>query len=155
MKFQGAVAKMMARCAPKVCKPHVIFENGQKVTCAESLKALCGSFVSASLFCKKLSKDPASTGFELNPCNPCAVSKMISGKQMTVVWHVDDLKASHVNKRVNDEFYEWLKSKCEDEEIGIVKARRGKIHDFLGTKLDCTEDGIAKMDVIEMFARNV
>ena len=46
-------------------------------------------------------------------------------------------------------FCEWLKSKCEDKEIGIVKARRGKIHDFLGMKLDCTEKGIAKMDTIE------
>jgi len=30
VRLQGAVAKMMVRCAPKVCKPHVVFENGQK-----------------------------------------------------------------------------------------------------------------------------
>ena len=64
----------------------------------------------------------SSQGFELNPCNPCAVNKMTSGKQMTVVWHVDDLKTSHINKRVNNEFLEWLKSKHEDKEIGVVKA---------------------------------
>ena len=45
----------------------------------------------------------------------------MSGKQMTVVWHVDDLKTSHVNKRVNAKFLEWLKSKHEDKKIGIVK----------------------------------
>ena len=30
VKLRGAVAKMMVRCAPKVCKPCVVFENRQK-----------------------------------------------------------------------------------------------------------------------------
>ena len=78
--------------------------------------------MSTLLFCKKLLKDLALIGFELDPYNLCAVNKMASGKQMTVVWHIDDLKSSHVNKRVNDELLEWLKSKCEDKEIGVMKA---------------------------------
>ena len=103
-------------------KPCVAFKNGQKVTCVELLKASCGSLMSTLSFCKKPLKDPRSQGFELDPCNPCAVNKMTSGKHMTVVWHTDDLKASHVNKRVNDNFLEWLKSKCKDKEIGVMKA---------------------------------
>ena len=90
--------------------------------------------MSAPSFYKKLLKDLASQGFELNPCDLCAVNKMTSGKQMTVVWHVDDLKSSHVNKRVNNEFYEWLKIRHEDEEIGKTQAALGKIHNFLGVK---------------------
>ena len=81
-----------------------MFEDGQKVICVESLKALCGSLMSALSFCKKLLKGLTLIGFELNPFNPCAVNKMASCKQMTVVWHIDDLKTSHVNKTVNDEF---------------------------------------------------
>ena len=122
MKLHGAVAKMMTQCAPKICKPCIVFENGQKAMHVELLKASCGSLMSAPLFHKKSLKDLTLQGFELNPCNPCVVNKMMSGKQMTVVWHVDDLKKSHVNKRVNNKFLEWLKSKCEDKEIGIVKA---------------------------------
>ena len=130
MRLRGAVAEMMVRCAPEVCKPHVVFENGQKVICVESSKALCGLSISALLFCKKSLKDLASMGFELNPYDPCVANKMINGKQMTIVWHVDDLKASHINAKVNDEFYEWLKSKCEDKEIGILKPEEARFMIF-------------------------
>ena len=34
-------------------------------------------------------------GFEVNPYDPCVVNKMINGSQMTVTWHVDELKISH------------------------------------------------------------
>ena len=62
---------------------------------------------------------------------------------------VDDLKPSHVNKRVNDEFYKWLKSKCEDEEISKMKATCGKMHDCLGMKLDCTKDCTVEADMVD------
>ena len=127
VKLRGAVVEMMVQCAPKICKPHVVFENGQKVICAESLKALHGSSMFALSFHNEPLKDLALIGFELNPCNPCVANKMINGKQMTVVWHVDDLKPSHINKRVDNESCEWLKSRREDAEIGKMKAARGKL----------------------------
>ena len=34
-------------------------------------------------------------GFEVNPYDPCVANKDINGSQMTVTWHVDDLKVSH------------------------------------------------------------
>ena len=36
-------------------------------------------------------------GFEINPYDPYVANKMIDGKQMMVLWHVDDLKVSHVD----------------------------------------------------------
>ena len=47
-----------------------------------------------------------SQGFESNPCNPCVVNKTVDGKQMTMVWHVNDLKSCDANSKVNNEFYE-------------------------------------------------
>jgi hypothetical protein len=44
----------------------------------------------------------------MNPYDPCVANRMIGGKQQTVTWHVDDLMSSHVNKKVNDDFLEWL-----------------------------------------------
>ena len=44
-------------------------------------------------------------GFEINPYNPCVVNKRVNGKQLTVMWHVDDVKSSHVDSKVNDIFY--------------------------------------------------
>ena len=35
---------------------------------------------------------------------------MINGHQMTVLWHVDDLKASHKDMKVLDEFVDYLRS---------------------------------------------
>jgi hypothetical protein len=34
---------------------------------------------------------------EINPYDFCVANKTIDNKQCTVVWHVDDLKISHVN----------------------------------------------------------
>jgi len=39
----------------------------------------------------------------LNPYDKCIVNKKIHGKQCTIIWHVDDLKISHVEKKVVDD----------------------------------------------------
>ena len=85
----------------------------------------------------------------MNPYDPCVANKIINGKQLTVVWHVDDLKASHVDPKVIDKFIKWLKDKYEDKEIGLLKATSGKIHNYLGMNLDYTEEGIVKIDMID------
>ena len=54
----------------------------------------------ALLFWKKLSGSLEEWGFEQNPYNWCVVNKMVNGKQCTIVWHVDDLKVSHVDPEV-------------------------------------------------------
>jgi len=37
-------------------------------------------------------------GFKLNEYDQCMANKTINGKQCTIIWHVDDLKISHVEK---------------------------------------------------------
>jgi hypothetical protein len=34
---------------------------------------------------------------------------MVNGKQMEVIWHVDDLKVSHVDPKENTKFANWMK----------------------------------------------
>ena len=58
---------------------------------------------------------------------------MVDGKQLTLTWHVDDVKASHVHKKVIDEFIKWVRSKYED--VTPVKPSRGKKHDYLAMNL--------------------
>ena len=65
--------------------------------------------VSAMLFYCKLTKALLSYGFELNPYDPCVVNKKTNGEQLTVCWHVDNLKSSHINPKVNNEFLQWTK----------------------------------------------
>ena len=65
--------------------------------------------VSAMLFYHKLTKALLSYSFELNPYDLCVVNKMVNGEQLTVCWHVDDLKSSHIDPKDNDEFLQWIK----------------------------------------------
>ena len=47
-------------------------------------------------------------GFELNLYNSCVANNIIRGKQITVYWHVDNLKVSHVDLKYFTNFMEWL-----------------------------------------------
>ena len=60
-------------------------------------KALYGMLKSALLLYQKLRDDLERNGFQINPYDPCVANKMIDGEQMTIIWHVDDLKVSHKN----------------------------------------------------------
>ena len=65
--------------------------------------------VSAMLFYHKLTKALLSYGFKLNPYDPHVVNKMVNGEQLTICWHVGDLKSSHIDPKVNDKFLQWIK----------------------------------------------
>lgn len=51
------------------------------------------------LFYKKVIKDLQVCGFELNPYNQYVANKIFRREQMTITWHVDDLKMSQGPKR--------------------------------------------------------
>ena len=75
--------------------------------------------VSAMLFYCKLSKALLSYGFELNPYDPFVVNKMVNAEQLTICWNVDNLKSSHIDPKVNDEFLQWIKDMFR--QLGEVK----------------------------------
>ena len=60
-------------------------------------KALYGILQAALLFWKLLSDIKIECGFKLNDYNKCIENKTIKGKQCTIIWHVDDLKISHMD----------------------------------------------------------
>ena len=64
---------------------------------------------SAMLFYCKLTKALLSYSFELNPYDPSVANKMVNGEPLTICWHVDDLKSSHIDPTVNDKFLHWIK----------------------------------------------
>ena len=59
-------------------------------------KALYGMLESSLKFYEQLRKDLKNAGFKVNPYDPCVANKIANGTQMTVTWHVDDLKVSHM-----------------------------------------------------------
>jgi Reverse transcriptase (RNA-dependent DNA polymerase) len=113
----------------------------------ELLKALYGTIRAARLIWEKLSSKLQEWGFTANNYDSCVVNMIVNGKQLTVAWHVDDLKVSHVDVIVVDEFLEQL-----DGEFGKetpMNKNRGKIHDYLGMILNFTEKGKVKIDMSE------
>lgn len=147
MKIRGALVDMLVDIAPDAYAEFVTFQHGQKVLYVRMLKALYGMLTSSLLYYKKFKKDMEEIGFELNPYDPCVANRVVNGKQHTVVWHVDDLKSSHQDKHVNDEFHKWLQQKYGDEKIGQVKAVRGHTHDYLGVVLDFSTPGMVGVDM--------
>ena len=125
----------------------LVYEKGQKVLCVHILRAICGVLMSGILFYKKFRKALEAKGHKVNPHDPCVANELINGKQHTVSWHVDDLKGSHIDPKVNDEFQEWLQK--EFGQIKDVAGTRGKRHVHLGMTLDHSTPGEVKVDMID------
>ena len=103
-------------------------------------KALYGMLESALWFYKKLRADLEADRFIVNDYDPYVANKIVNGTQMTVTWHVDDLKVSHKDQSAINYFAVWLRSKYERKHKGLfLTYHKGKVHDYLGIDLNYTE----------------
>jgi hypothetical protein len=82
-------------------------------------------------------------GFELNKYDRCVANKMIDGKQCTILWHVDDLKLSHMDDAVVEEIISKLDERYGKEAPLVVT--RGNVHDYLDMTLDFSVKGKVKV----------
>jgi hypothetical protein len=86
----------------------------------------------------------------------CCMNKVINGKQCTIVWHVDDLKISHMCSKVVTEIIEMV-----GKEFGNHKpltVQRGLLHDYLGMTIDLSVKGkvmITMIDFIEKMLEEI
>jgi hypothetical protein len=111
MLLRGRLAELMVKTAPDIYRNYITVDaTNQPVLYVKSQKALYGCLRSALLFYLKFVGDIESQGFTLNPYDPCVANKVINGKQFTVVWHVDDIKMSHVDEKEVSKLITWLKS---------------------------------------------
>ena len=147
LKIRGRLVDILEQIDPATYEPFVQYQNGDKILYCIVLKAIYGMLTSALLFYKQWRSDLTKRGYAINPYDPCVANKFINGKQHTVIWHVDDLKLSHVDKKVNDDFIRWVDELYGDDEIGRVKAVRGKKHDYIGMVLDYTIPGQVTIDM--------
>ena len=107
--LRGRMAEMTVRTAPEVYAKYVTLKNGKPILYVRLLKALYRCLRSALLFYNKLMADLEAYWFTINPYDPCIANKMVNEKQLTVTWHVDDLKISHVDSEVVTGLIEYLK----------------------------------------------
>ena len=108
------------------------------------MKAVYGLLRSALLFYKKLRAQLEQMGFEINPYDPCVANKTVGGSQMTVTWHVDDLKVSHKDPVAVTAFLYQLGKLYK----GQLAVKRGSIHTYLGMDFDCSTKKAVKLSII-------
>jgi hypothetical protein len=87
-----------------------------------------------------------SWGFVTNPYDPCVVNKIINCTQCTILWHIDDLKISHINPNVVTSVINQLLAEFGKEALLTVSRR--KIHEYLGMTLDYTLPGKVQIQMI-------
>jgi hypothetical protein len=63
---------------------------------------------------------------------------------MTITWHVDDLKVSHIDPFQITKFASYLASIYRE---GLV-VHHGKVHDYLGMDLNFANEGVAQISMI-------
>jgi hypothetical protein len=135
--LDGRMAELLAKISPETYQEYVHHKRGQAYIYCLLNVALYGTLKAAVLFWKKLSKSLKMRGFVINPYDWCVANKMVNGKQLTILWHVDDLKLSHKDTKVIDEIIASLKA--EYEKVGVMTVRRGKVHEYLGMTLDFSQ----------------
>ena len=81
-------------------------ENSKLTIYVKLKKALYGTIQTALLFWKNLTKVLKKWGFTINPYGWCVANKLVKGKQLTIVWNVDDLKISRVDQEVVSDLIE-------------------------------------------------
>ena len=146
VRFTGEMVSMLLHIDNDMYKDYVVTEKGKMVMYMELLKALYGTLCTARLFWQKLSKQLIDVwGFTPNKYDDCVVNKIINGHQMSVVWHVDDLKVSHVHGKEVDKFIMQM-----EETFGAdapLSVSHGKIHDYLGMNLNFRVKGEVRIDM--------
>ena len=140
------MVNMLLQINKGMYKDYVMMEKGEQVMYMELLKALYGTLCAAHLFWEKLSKQLIDVwGFVPNKYDDCVVNKTINGHQMTVVWHVDDLKVSHVDAKEVWKFIQQMEETFgKDTPLSVS---HGRTHDYLGMTLDFHNKGKVRIDM--------
>ena len=99
MLLEGTIAKFIVKLEPSLYRKFVWRNKQDKPMLYVKLqKALYGTLQATLLFWKLLSDTLVEWGFKLSDYDKCVANKTINGKQCTIIWHVDDLNISHVEK---------------------------------------------------------
>jgi hypothetical protein len=101
--IRGPLVNIMVSIAPDVYGPYETDgKKGKKQLLVQCFTALYGTMVASLLYYKKFVKSLKSKGFKLNPYDPCVANKQVKGEQLTVCFHVNNCKISHLIPKVMD-----------------------------------------------------
>ena len=94
-----------------------------------------GTLLGAILFYKKLSGQLYEWGYEQNPYDPCTFNKTVNGEQLTIKFHVGDLRCSHMEQKVLNDLVKDLNNVFLTSKKELTETK-GDIHEYLGLAID-------------------
>ena len=138
--FRGEMVDKLLEIDHDLYSSYITEEKGEKEMYVELLMALYGTLRAARLFWEKLrAKLVNDWDFVPNRYDSCMVNKKVNNKQLTVAWHVDNLKVSHEEEEVLDEFIDMMEKEFgQDAPLSVTQ---GPIQKYLGMTLDFSEKG--------------
>ena len=172
--LRGELAELMVQVDPSIYRQYVSTDKrGNPVLYMQLYKSVYGLMRSSLLFYRKLRGELESYGLTVNPYDPCVANMMVPKSmavesperhrsegnpppvdetanvdsdlvQLTVLWHVDDLKISCVNEFEITKLLLYLKSIYGNN----ISINRGKVHDYLGMTMDFSEDGVFRVTML-------
>ena len=134
VKFKGIMTKLISDLDPGLYNTYIEEESGKPILYVQLLKALYGTLQAALLFWNHLKNQLKEWGFVINPYDICVANQIINRHQCTILWHVDDIKISHINAAVVTDVINKINLEFGKEAPTTIT--RGKEHDYLGMELD-------------------
>ena len=110
-------------------------KTGKKKLYGKLTKAVYGTLLGAVLFYQKLSDQLYEWGYEQSPYETCTFNKTINGKQLTIQFHVDDLRCSHMEQKLVDNLVKDLNNLFQTSKKELTKTK-GDIHEYLGLTIN-------------------
>ena len=133
--FEGIIVEIICEIDPSYHK-NVIWnkDHKKKFLYGRLVKAVNGTLLGAITFYNKLSKHMTDHEFVQNKYDICTFNKMVNGEQKKVQFHVDDLKVSHKEQAILENFLSNLKD--EFGQVDELTENKGLIHEYLGVTVD-------------------
>jgi hypothetical protein len=146
MVLKGELAEMMVQIAPEIYRKYITLnKKGTKILYVKLQKALYSLMRASLLFYCKLRKEFEEYGLKVNPYDP-HVANMItkSGKQLTVVWHIDDLMGLCEDNFELTKFLGYLGS-IHGTELSMHTSKK---HNYLGMDMEFNNNGTLGVSMI-------
>ena len=104
IKIRDSLVDILLEIDKEKHRDFMIYCGKDKLLYVKMLKALWSILTASILYYKKFRKDIEAIEHEANPYDMHVDNKIISSKQYTLAWHVDDVKTSNVNPEANTRF---------------------------------------------------
>ena len=135
IKLEAVMVTLLEEIDPEYYKDFILTDKrGRKCMYAEAKKSIYGTLEASLLFWAELSKILEDMGYQINEYDWCVINKIIDKKQCTILWHVADLKTSHVNPAVVSRVLADIDA--EYGKIAKTTITWGKVYKYLGMTMD-------------------